>query len=379
MKSSIYFHIPYCLRKCSYCDFSSFDNPEIPLAAYPEILLEELRLKGRSLEAEAVPTVYFGGGTPSLLTPASIAELLEAVRHRFGVERDAEITLEANPGTLTLESLEGYLEAGVNRLSLGVQSLDDRQLALLGRIHTAVEALEAFSLARSAGFGNIGIDLMHGLPGQTPEGWAGTLCEAIALKPEHISAYGLSVEDGTPFAAMAERGELRLPEEEQAAGMLEMTAELLRSAGYEHYEISNFALPGKRSRHNQVYWRRGNYLGFGAGAHSFLNVPGFGCRWENPSNLRDYAAAVKSNILTENELVLSGKEAMCEFMFLGLRMLEGVDAGEFATQFGVTVDEAFPGAVGTLCQRELLIAEGSIVRLTATGMLLANRVMSEFV
>jgi len=234
-------------------------------------------------------------------------------------------------------------------------------------------------MARAAGFGNIGIDLMHGLPGQTLADWNGTLQEAVAMKPEHISAYGLSVESGTPFAAMAARGELKLPEEEEAAAMFELTAEFLRSAGYEHYEISNFALPGNRSRHNRVYWHRGNYLGFGAGAHSFLNSPGYGRRWENPSTLAEYAAEVKSQELSVNELKLSRKDAMSEFMFLGLRLLEGVDGEEFARQFGMKVEEAFPGIVASFTKKGLLCAEGSNLRLTARGLLLANVVMQEFV
>ncbi len=203
---------------------------------------------------------------------------MEAARTQFTVDKDAEITLEANPGTVTLESLKGYLAAGVNRLSIGMQSLDDCQLALLGRIHSADDARAAFKAARTAGFSNIGIDLMHGIPRQTPDAWQETLREAVALKPEHISVYGLSVEAGTPFAKKAEMGELNLPDEEQAVAMFEQTAESLCRAGYEHYEISNFARPGYRSRHNQVYWRRGNYLGFGAGAHSFLNRPAYGCQ-----------------------------------------------------------------------------------------------------
>lgn len=379
MESSLYFHIPFCINKCSYCDFTSFAQPEITPASYVELLLAELRLRVKRLEPLACPTLYFGGGTPSLLTPDQISRLIAAVREQCSIEKAAEITLEANPGTVTLESLLGYLAAGVNRLSIGIQSLDDRQLALLGRIHSAEEAVAAFRMARSAGFSNIGIDLMHGLPGQTPESWQLTLREAIAMKPEHVSVYGLSVEEGTPFAQQAAAGELELPDEELAVAMFELTAQSLRSAGYEHYEISNYALPGYRSRHNQVYWRRGNYLGFGAGAHSFVNVHGYGSRWENPGTLAEYAATVSSERLPEMAVSLTRQEAMAEFMFLGLRLLEGVDRGEFARQFGLKLEEAFPQVVGRLCARGLLCAEGSMVRLTAKGLLLANLVMAEFV
>lgn len=379
MKSSLYFHIPYCTRKCSYCDFTSFDQPEISPGGYIELLLEEVRLRSRYLEPLTVPTLYFGGGTPSLLTPLQIARLLEKVRDLFSVEVDAEITLEANPGTVTFNSLEGYLAAGVNRLSLGVQSLDDRQLSLLGRIHSAAEASAAFTLARAAGFRNIGIDLMHGLPEQSLDSWQGTLREAVALQPEHVSVYGLSVEAGTPFAKKAARKELNLPDEELAVAMFEQTAESLCSAGYEHYEISNYALPGYRSRHNQVYWRRGNYLGFGAGAHSFLVTPAYGGRWENPPTLAEYAATVSSGKLPAMAVPLTRKEAMAEFMFLGLRLLEGVDGREFTRQFGLELEEAFPKVVARLCARGLLSSEGAMLRLTAKGLLLANLVMAEFV
>jgi len=379
VKSSLYFHIPFCRSKCSYCDFNSSDQPDISTASYVELLREELRLRSRVFGTHVVPTLYFGGGTPSLLTPAQITCLLAAVRTHFTVEKDAEITLEANPGTVTLASLQGYLAAGINRLSIGIQSLDDPQLALLGRIHSADEARSAFNTARAAGFSNIGIDLMHGLPGQTLDAWQVTLQAAVAMKPEHISVYGLSVEAGTPFAKKAAQGELHLPEEELAAKMFELTAEALCSAGYEHYEISNFARPGRRSRHNQVYWRRGSYLGFGAGAHSFLKSPGYGSRWENPAALAEYAAVVCSQKLPGIEESLPREEAMSEFMFLGLRMLEGVDSKEFADQFGLELEEAFPNRVGKLCERGLLTAEGSMLRLTSKGLLLANLVMQEFV
>lgn len=377
--SSLYFHLPYCVRKCSYCDFTSFDRPEIPPGDYLELLFEEVSLRSRLLAQLTVPTLYFGGGTPSLFTHLQIASLLEKVGKFFSVEADAEITLEANPGTVTLQSFQGYRAAGVNRLSLGVQSFDDRHLSLLGRIHSAAEARLAFALARAAGFRNIGIDLMHGLPEQSLESWQGTLGEAVALQPEHISVYGLSVEAGTPFAHKAARGELDLPDEALAVAMFELTAEYLASCGYEHYEISNYALPGHRSRHNQVYWQRGNYLGFGAGAHSFLNSPGYGGRWENPATLAEYAATVSSGKLPDGELPLTRQEAMSEFMFLGLRLMEGVDREDFARQFGLELEEAFPQVVASLCAKKLLCAEGSNVRLTSKGLLLANLVMAEFV
>ena len=379
MQASLYFHIPFCLSKCSYCDFTSFDHHEISPDSYVELLLGELFLRAKSHEPITSPTLYFGGGTPSILAPEQISRLMDAVRKHITIDKEAEITLEANPGTVTLESLKGYLAAGVNRLSIGIQSLEDCQLALLGRIHSADDARTAFKAARTAGFSNIGIDLMHGIPGQTLDAWQSTLREAVALEPEHISVYGLSVEAGTPFAKKAEKGELNLPDEEQAVAMFEQTAESLCRAGYEHYEISNFARPGYRSRHNQIYWRRGNYLGFGAAAHSFLIRSDYGVRWGNPPTLGAYAAAVSSEKLPEIALSLTRKEAMAEFMFLGLRLLEGVDREEFTAQFGLELEAAFPKVVGRLCERGLLSMEGSMLRLTSKGLLLANLVMEEFV
>jgi len=377
--SSLYLHIPFCVRKCSYCDFVSFEQSESSSAGYVDLLLEELNLRSKLLAPQVVSTIYFGGGTPSLLSPALISSLLAAARNHFSVEASAEITLEVNPGTVTLASLEGYLAAGVNRLSIGIQSLDDRQLETLGRIHSEAEARQAFTLARTAGYSNIGIDLMHGLPGQTLDAWQVTLQEAMSMMPEHISVYGLSVEDGTPFAKKAQQGELHLPDEELAAAMFELTAASLRRAGYEHYEISNFARPGCRSRHNQVYWQRGSYLGFGAGAHSFLNFHGYGERWENPATLAEYAAAVNGKELPDTEMELTRKEAMSEFMFLGLRLLEGVDKEDFVRKFGLELEEVFPNVADTLSRKGLLQEQGSMLRLTSKGLLLANLVMQEFV
>ncbi|NVO00882.1 MAG: radical SAM family heme chaperone HemW [Geobacteraceae bacterium] len=375
---SIYIHIPFCIRKCSYCDFNSFEeNPPLD-NGYVELLLKELEIRSKTLEKTEVPTLYFGGGTPSLLAPAQISALIKAVADKFTLQKNAEITLEANPGTVTAESLDGYLAAGVNRLSIGVQSLDDRQLSLLGRIHTADDARKAFAMSRSAGFANIGIDLIHSLPGQTLEEWQSTLCQAIAMKPQHISAYGLSVEEGTPFARMKADGALSLPEEELTAEMFELTSSTLCSGGYEHYEISNFSLPGYRSRHNQIYWERKSYLGLGAGAHSFLRLPGFGCRWENPPLLKEYEAAVRSGE-TPAPSPLSEHDAMSEFMFLGLRRLDGVDRADFAGQFGMSLEKAFPDAVIRACKNGLLLSEGTNLKLSSKGLLLANIVMSEFV
>ncbi|HZV80935.1 MAG TPA: radical SAM family heme chaperone HemW [Geobacteraceae bacterium] len=378
MKASLYLHIPFCQRKCSYCDFNSFESPGMSLGEYAGLLRAELAGTAQRFSVTRVPTVYFGGGTPSLLPPPVVKELLQAAGLYYSLDADVEVTMEANPGTVTLDSLSGYRDAGVNRLSLGIQALEDRQLAILGRIHTADEARDALKLARRAGFANVGIDLMHSLPGQSLAQWEATLRQAVELEPEHVSAYGLSVELGTPFAALASSGKLLLPDEDAAAAMFEFTAEYLTAAGYEHYEISNFARPGCRSRHNQVYWRRENYLGFGAGAHSFARQPGFGLRWENPPGLAEYAACLQGTGGSVEEVV-SREDAMAEFFFLGLRMLDGVDLAEFAAEFGISAEEAFPGVIGRFTASGLLLKEGERISFTRRGVLLANRVLAEFV
>jgi len=379
MRTSLYFHIPFCQRKCGYCDFNSFDSPGMSLDEYESLLMNELAGTARRLPVSGVPTVYFGGGTPSLLRPGQVAHLLRSADNRFHIDGDVEITLEVNPGTVTPASLAGYRDAGINRLSVGVQSLDDRELALLGRIHSAAQAAETVRGARRAGFANIGLDLMHSLPGQSLGRWEQTLRRAVDLGPEHISAYGLSIEEGTPFASLVARGEITTIDPELAADMFELTSDFLTSAGYVHYEISNFALPGCSSRHNRVYWRRGNYLGFGAGAHSFVRQPGFGLRWENPPALAEYAALLHGEAIRHAEQVVSREDAMAEFFFLGLRLLEGVDLEEFSGEFGIDAETRFPGTVERNVDAGLLCREGALVRFTRRGTMLANRVLADFV
>ena len=375
MSHAVYIHIPFCSRKCNYCDFNSTASPEISIEQYTELLKEEIRA---AADVNEIATIYFGGGTPSLLSPRAINAIIREINHCCGILPDAEITLEANPGTVTQSSLEEYLAGGVNRLSIGVQSLDDSELELLGRIHSAGEAKGAFAAARAAGFTNIGIDLMHSLPGQTVEEWRETIEAAIAMKPEHISAYGLTIEPGTPLFTSLEAGEIAPQDEELSAGMFEMTAALLRQAGYEHYEISNFALPGYRSRHNQVYWQRGSYRGFGAGAHSFQCEPRYGMRWANPAELGNYAAWVKSGTLPEHEH-LQKRDAMAEFFFLGLRMLDGVDLEMFRREFGVAAEEVYPGVIDRFIAAGLLRRSAANLQLTSQGVLLANIVLAEFI
>lgn len=378
---SIYVHIPFCARKCLYCAFVSVADAPLPARDYVETVLREMALRAGKLPAvPRVSTIYLGGGTPSLLKPRLVGRIVDAAARHFALESRAEVTIEANPGTLTPASLAGYRAAGVNRLSLGVQSFDDRMLVRLGRVHTAREAREAFAAARAAGFDNISVDLIHSLPGQEPGQWLEELRHAAALGPEHISAYGLTVEEGTPFAREEEEGSLILPAEDDAARMFEETAEALAPAGYEHYEIANFARPGRRSRHNQVYWRRGTYLGLGAAAHSFLRDPRPGLRWKNPDDITAYARAIREGVLPdEGRISLTEREAMGEWLFLGLRILEGVETARFREEFGVNLDTTYGGEVERLCEAGLLAAEGGRLRLTRRGVLLSNRVFAHFI
>ncbi|GAM08538.1 oxygen-independent coproporphyrinogen-III oxidase-like protein YqeR [Geobacter sp. OR-1] len=376
---SLYIHIPFCVRKCLYCDFASSELPGVTHEEYVAAVVREMESRAKDLpEPAKTETMYIGGGTPSLLAPQLVEQLISAAQNHYHLAADAEITLEANPGTVTAESLAGYRSAGVNRLSIGVQSMDDAMLAILGRIHTAQQAREAVAIARQAGFDNIGIDLIHSLPGQTLDHWEQTLHDALALAPEHISVYGLTIEDGTPFAAMAESGEIALPAGDDSATMFEMAIALLPASSYEHYEIANFARPGRRSRHNQVYWRRGNYLGFGASAHSFLRAPGFGKRWSNTPDIGEFCRAGSSPHTGEDVEHLTKQDAMGESLFLGLRMLEGIDPEDFRNEYGESIDEAFPGVLDRHTGNGLLHKIGPRIALTGRGILLANLVFADF-
>ncbi len=350
MQVSLYIHFPFCLKKCLYCDFDSVAGAMVTPEEYVSAVVREIELRAATLATPVTAaTLYFGGGTPSLMSPDLVGRVIDSAARLYGLSTDAEVTIEANPGTLTAEKLQGFRMAGVNRLSLGVQSLDDALLRRIGRIHTAREAQNAYRSARAAGFDNIGIDLMHSLPGQTPAMWRSALNEAIGLDPEHISAYALSVEEGTPFASLEESGQLILPNEDDAIAMFEATTELLTAGSYEQYEISNFSRPGFRSRHNQIYWRRGNYLGFGAGAHSFLREPASGLRWVNPRLHSSYLDLIGQGGLGQEERqLLSLQEALGETFFLGLRLLDGVNLAEVEAEFGAAMADHFSAAISEL-------------------------------
>lgn len=367
MELELYLHIPFCVRKCAYCDFLSAPAGEGLRAEYVEALKEELRQKKGFGENHRVTSVFFGGGTPSILEGTQLAGILEEARRCFVVSENAEITVECNPGTLTEDKLLCYKRSGVNRLSLGLQSADDGELRLLGRIHTFEEFLESFSLARRMGFENLNVDLMSALPGQTKESWKKTLNRVLELRPEHISAYSLMIEEGTPFYERYGPGgpeAHRLPDEDTERQMYYDTRDLLRSAGYERYEISNYAKPGKECRHNLGYWERREYLGLGLGAASLIkNV-----RYRNQEDLSAY---LRRAYAYEETVVLTENEELEETMFLGLRKMEGVALTK--KLLGV-----YEPVFEKLEREGLLLRENGRARLTELGIDVSNYALAEF-
>jgi len=380
MFTRLYLHIPFCRRKCPYCAFYSREESPERLAHYTDLLLREMELAADSTPSEyPLESIYFGGGTPSLLEPDQLRRLLDRAISLFGLAPEAEITLEANPGTVDGPKLAAYRSAGANRLSLGVQSFNVTMLEKLGRIHTADQARQAFSQARQSGFSNIGIDLIHALPGQTMAQWHEDLQQALKLTPEHLSIYGLTVEEGTPFAGRYPEGNGELPSDDSAAEMFETTRELLTGAGYEHYEIANYARPGFRSRHNSGYWQRDGYLGLGAGAHSFLRNSAYGSRCCNPADLDSYNVSLAAGILPRSDLAsIEREDAMAEFIFLGLRMADGISFSRFRSAFGAELTEIFGAEITTLQTLDLITTAADSMRLTLRGMLLSNQVFQRF-
>ncbi|MEA5113092.1 MAG: radical SAM family heme chaperone HemW [Geobacteraceae bacterium] len=380
MDISLYIHYPFCLRKCLYCAFNSVVESSCSPVEYVEALLREMVLRSSAMANECTAvTLYFGGGTPSLLSPSLVGRIVDAAAVHFSLKDDAEITLECNPGTVDRQLLAGFRAAGINRLSLGVQSFDDGMLQCLGRIHTSREAFDAFMLARETGFTNLGIDLIHSLPQQSPSMWERELLRARDLGPEHISVYGLSVEEGTPFAMLEKKGMLSLPGEDDYVRMFELSAEILCSSGFEHYEISNFARPGFRSRHNTGYWERLPCQGLGAGAHSFMPEPAYGARYANPERVDEYLEALGNGKLPRSDPhILTLGEAMAERMFLGLRMTEGVNLQAFEKEFGISFREVFGSACADLFTAGLLETRDGFLRLSSQGLLLSNQVFIRF-
>lgn len=377
----LYFHIPFCVRKCFYCDFLSAPADGQTKAAYMEALRRETALRAEEYRCDSVTSVFIGGGTPSAVKAEEIAALLSTVRQYYPLAEDAEITIEVNPGTVTAEKLEVYCAAGINRLSIGLQSADDRELAAIGRIHTWQQFLDTYGLAVGAGYRNINIDVMSTLPGQTLERYRRTLEKILALTPQptHISAYSLILEEGTAFWDMSQRGELTLPDEDADRQMYSETKRILAEAGYSRYEISNYAKPGHACRHNCGYWRRDEYAGFGIGAASLVRES----RFRNGDSLTAY---LRDPVGCREELqVLSPQEQMEEFMFLGLRMTEGVSERDFEDRFGQRLADIYGGVIQANLRDGLLEWQcgeehGNARRLALTerGLDICNYVMAQF-
>lgn len=408
---SIYIHIPFCIRKCKYCDFLSAPADVPVQEAYLHALKKEIKSQKEKYADYMVQTVFIGGGTPTAVKAETLCEVLQVLKENFTVAVDAEVSMEANPGTVTKDALKLYRGAGINRLSIGLQSANDTELKLLGRIHTYADFWGTYRLAVETGFNNINVDLMSALPGQTVQGYEETLRKVLALEPapRHISAYSLIIEEGTPFYEIygAEREEMdrtgevkyvddrteadcffskrtdlpnlpahkaempHLPSEEAERLMYERTAQILSKAGYERYEISNYSQPGYACRHNTVYWRRGDYVGFGLGAASLVN----NVRFRNTDNLQEYLRC--SEYVAEQE-ILSVEEQMEEFMFLGLRMTNGISKEEFRKTFGVSVEDVFGEVICKNIKEELLQQKAGRIALTQRGLDVSNYVMAQF-
>lgn len=406
---SIYIHIPFCVRKCLYCDFLSFAVPEAEIdgragkggqkkgktiESYVNLLEQEIITAAEHYREHQVISVFWGGGTPSLLPGETVCGLMEVLRKQYHILSGAEITIETNPGTVTADKLAAYREAGINRLSIGLQSTEDEELARIGRIHDYRTFQETYRMARAAGFSNINIDLMAALPGQSVASYGETLRRTAALAPEHISAYSLILEEGTPLCERQEQYEF--PTEEEDREMYLLTDSCLSAYGYHRYEISNYAKAGYECRHNKVYWQRGDYVGFGLGAASMVD----NVRWSNPAEpegYRQYAAGLRMEEMAEDAFpgidgdggekgpflaperqVLTVGEQMEEFMFLGLRMMRGVSRQEFARLYGKPIEEVYGGVLKGLYRQELLVCEADRIRLTARGIDVSNYVMAQF-
>ncbi|MDA8430441.1 MAG: radical SAM family heme chaperone HemW [Geobacteraceae bacterium] len=380
MFTRLYIHIPFCQKKCPYCAFFSQEHTAESLSEYAGLLCTEMNLVAQnSASQHKLDSIYFGGGTPSLMNSRQLARLIEQAEQLFGLAAQAEITLEANPGTVDYHKLADFRRAGINRLSVGVQSFDDQMLATLGRIHTAQEAKKSFAAARQANFNNIGIDLINSLPGQTREMWQTDLEQALQLAPEHISVYGLTIEDDTRFAEQYTEGSMLLPDEDLSAEMFEAADDRLGSHGYEHYEIANYARPGFRSHHNSGYWHRDGYLGVGTGAHSYLRDTGYGTRFSNVANFDTYAQTLCKGKLPRIDISdLTREDAMAEYMFLGLRMSDGIVIKSFEKEFGMQLNDVYGQALDVLKFQQLLTTDPAAVRLTRRGMLLSNQVFRHF-
>jgi oxygen-independent coproporphyrinogen-3 oxidase len=400
----IYIHIPFCISKCPYCDFNSIAVSSIPERDYIKALIKEIDSYTKPL---AVPfrgkpekgglrgsvflekgkrratSIYFGGGTPSLFSVDSIARVIDKIMSEFSSTSHVEITLEINPKTADMEKLQALYTIGINRLSLGVQSFQNKFLQNLGRIHSSADAVNLFKDARSSGFSNIGLDLIFGIPDQTLDDWERDLSCTLSLKPEHISVYNLTIEEDTPFYDLQRKGKITLPDEDIQVRMYRLAQGKVAAAGYEQYEISNFALPGFRCRHNEGYWILKEYFGFGAGAHSYLretsNKRDWGIRGKNIPNPYEYISLLSNNgtaVIEREEL--TREAAIKEAIFLGLRRLDGISLDYFEERFGISLEKTFANIIPYLLKENLISIDEGYLKLTIQGILLSNEVFLKF-
>ena len=371
----LYIHIPFCRQKCLYCDFPSWAGKESQMQGYVDALTKEIANRAKVYFDRKVVSVFFGGGTPTTLSIPMLEQLMAAVFENWDIAEDAEITTEANPGTLDREMAEALKKMGFNRLSMGVQAWQNSLLKSLGRIHTIESFQENFKVVREAGFENVNTDLMFALPGQTMADWQETVQNMVAMEPEHISAYSLIIEEGTPFYDRYEKGELTPAEEDLDREMYRWAVEYLAENGYEQYEISNFAKNGRQSRHNRIYWQAEEYLGMGLGSHSYMN----GERFHNIYDLQDYIRADGDvSLLKEEVEVISREDALAEFMFLGLRLTEGVSFARFEERFGEEMKNIYGSQIEKLVKDGLLTEDEKGIRLTERGTDISNVVFEEF-
>ncbi len=383
MNLGLYIHIPFCKQKCLYCDFLSMANcSESLISQYVSSLKAEIDMYSKIYSNYNIDTIFIGGGTPTYISCEFIKEILDTIYNKFNVLRNCEISCEANPGTLDIKKLNLLKKAGINRLSLGLQTTSNDLLKKIGRIHSYEEFLENYILAREAGFNNINIDLMFGLPNQTFFNFEETLLKVTALKPEHMSIYSLIIEEGTPFFDMYQKGKIELPDEDEERKMYHYLLKFLNANGYFQYEISNYSKPGFECKHNLRYWNCDEYLGLGVSAHSFINNK----RWENTRDIDFYISEINRCINSENKpkiitsiTSIELNDRICEFMFMNLRKISGVSFEEFQKRFSLEINEIYNKQISKFIELELLTIENEHLKLTAKGIEFSNTVMAEFI
>ena len=368
---SVYIHIPFCVQKCKYCDFLSAPSTQENRKQYIAALKREIINEAVKYKEYEIETIFFGGGTPSILDEGQIEECIEVLRENYQISKSCEITLEMNPGTASMQKLEGWRKAGVNRLSIGLQSVNDNELKMIGRIHDFDTFIKSYEQARAAGFENINIDLMSALPGQTASDWRNTLNRVLALHPEHISAYSLIIEEGTPLSEHIEEYP-PIPSEDEDREMYRDTKRILKERGFMRYEVSNYAKEGRECKHNVTYWTRGDYAGFGLGASSMVD----NVRWHNTENMDKY---LKNPAKSKEDIQkLSKNDCMEEFMFLGLRMMKGVSKEKFYDEFGMKMDEIYGDVLEKWEKTGHLKVMDDNVFLTDSGIDISNAIFTDF-